>query len=72
MSQVRSWKKTCGSGPTQKNTVEMIKRKIAPVELNCLNEIASSKELERIGNGNVNLLRYLVHSGTNEWREVDD
>ena len=39
---------------------------IAPVELNGLNEIASSKELEWIENGNLNLLRYLHHSGTIE------
>ena len=57
---------------SKENTVERFWREIAPVELNGLNEITTSKSLERIEKGNVNLLRYLVHSGTNEWREVDD
>ena len=35
----------------------------APVELNGLNEITTSKYLERIKNGNTSLLRYLEHSG---------
>ena len=45
-SQVRSWEKTCGLGPTQKeNTVWTIDWNggIAPVELNGLNEITTSK-----------------------------
>ena len=44
-SQVRSWEKTCGLGPTHKKTpLEMfLKRDIAPVELNDLNEITISK-----------------------------
>ena len=66
-SQVRSWKKTCGLGPTQRNTVErLLEREIAPVELNGLNEVTSSQKLEQIENGNFNLLRYLQHSGTIE------
>ena len=43
-----------------------LKGKIAPVELNDLNEITTSKYLERIENGNTSLLRYVQHSGTNE------
>ena len=38
-------------------------RENAPVELNVLNEIIPSKELERMHIGNANLLRYLEHSG---------
>ena len=45
---------------------DCLKREIAPVELNGLNEITTSKELERIENVTVNLLRYLQHSGTIE------
>ena len=63
-SQVRTWEKTCGLGPTKRYTVEqLIERGIAPVELNDLNEITTSKYLERIENGNTSLLRYLEHSG---------
>ena len=39
-SQVRSWKKTCGLGPTKEITVEKdCLRDIAPVELNGLNKM---------------------------------
>ena len=51
---------------SKENTIERFKSGIAPVDLNGLNEITSSKELERIENGNLNLLRHLQHSGTNE------
>ena len=52
---------------SKENTVEqLIERGIAPVELNGLNEITTSKYLERIENGNTSLLRYLQHSRTNE------
>ena len=61
-----------GYGPLKRNTVERFEREIAPVELNDLNEITTSKEFERIENGNLNLLRYLQHSRTNEYREVTD
>ena len=52
--------------------LKWFKREIAPVELNGLNEITISKQLERIKNGNTNLLRYLQHSGTHGKREVND
>ena len=42
---------------------DFLKREIAPVELNDLNEITTLKYLERIENGNTNLPRYLEHSG---------
>ena len=51
---------------------KLLEREIAPVELNDLNEITTSKYLERIENGNTSLVKYLQHNGTNEWREVDD
>ena len=41
---------------SKENTVErLLEKEIAPVELNGLNEITSSKELERIQSGNTNL-----------------
>ena len=56
--------KTCGLGPTKEITVgKDCLRDIAPVELNGLNKITTSKQFERIKNGNANLLRYLQHSG---------
>ena len=45
---------------------DCLKKEIALVELNGLNEITSSKELERISNGNANLVRWLHHSKTIE------
>ena len=50
---------------SKENTVKKrsLGREIAPVELNDLNEITTSKYLERIENGNTSLLRYLEHSG---------
>ena len=44
----------------------LVEKEIAPVELNGLNEVTSSQKLEQIENGNLNLLRYLQHSGTIE------
>ena len=58
--------KTCGLGPTQRNTVEKIKGEIAPVELKGLNEVTSSKDLERKQSGKHESSRYLQHSGTIE------
>ena len=52
--------------------LKLFKRENAPVELNDLNEITSSKDLERLQSGNTNLLSYLRHSGTNVKREVND
>ena len=43
-----------------------LKGGIAPVELNDLNEITTSKKLEWIENGNTNLPRYLQYTKTNE------
>ena len=40
-----------------------LKGGIAPVKLNDLNEITTSKYLKLIENGNMILLRYLEHSG---------
>ena len=54
-SQVRSWEKTCGLGPTQRNIVERFERKKAPVELKDLNERTSPKDLERMQSENMNL-----------------
>ena len=52
--------KTYGLGPTQRYTIErFLKREIAPVELNGLNEVTTSKELELMQSGNTNLQRYL-------------
>ena len=51
---------------SKENTVDRFWREIAPVELNGLNEITTSKHLERIENGNTSLVRYLQHSRTNE------
>ena len=45
---------------------DCLKGGIAPVELNDLNEITTSKYLERIENGNISLVKYLQHSRTNE------
>ena len=59
-------------GPLKRNTVERFEREIAPVELNGLNEITTSKYLEWIENGNTSLPRYLEHFRTNEKREVKD
>ena len=43
-SQVRSWEKTCGLGPTKEITVEKdCLRDIAPVELNGLNKMTILK-----------------------------
>lgn len=48
---------------SKKSTVErLLKRETAPVDLNGLNELTSTKELEQIENGNLNLLRNLQHS----------
>ena len=48
--------KTCGLGPTQRYTIERFKREIAPVELKGSKEITTLRYLERISNGNANLL----------------
>ena len=45
---------------------DCLKIEIAPVELNGLNEITTSKLVERILNEMTSLLRYLQHSRTNE------
>ena len=56
-----------GKGPLIRYIFEkLLEREIAPVELNDLNEITTSKYLERIENGNTSLVRYLQHSRTNE------
>ena len=44
----------------------LLEKEIAPVELNDLNEITTSKYLERIENGNTSHVKYLQHSRTNE------
>ena len=52
---------------SKEDTVEgLLEIEIAPVELNSLKEITTSKYLERIKNGNTSLLRYLQHSRKNE------
>ena len=56
-SQVRSWEKNLWVRAHSKDTPlnDCLKREIALVELNGLNEITSSKELERMQSGNTNL-----------------
>ena len=57
---------------SKETPLKWFKRQIAPDELTGLNEITTSKWLERTKNGNTNLSRCLQHTGTKEWREVDD
>ena len=47
---------------SKETTLEGFKRKIAPVELNGLNEVTTSKWLELMRSGYTNLQRYLQHS----------
>ena len=66
-------KRNVGQGPLERTIIEgLLEIEIAPVELNSLKERKTSKYLERIENGNTNLLRYLQHSRTNEQEYVND
>ena len=62
-----------GQGPLKRYTIELLlETEIAPVELNGLNEITTSKDLERMQSGKHESSRYLEHFGTNEQREMNE